>query len=233
MSGAKESNSLSVFCYNAGATLEEILLLEEDELIELSKNIVGNSVLEHARVIKQWRHCRMAAIVNKEIEEEMAYESVLRMHDPKADDDDDEEDEEIAKKELRASWETEYYLHYNKQSIDVEPVTKPSHPQQEAMGDDWQQYLRKQIQEQMAEQLTEEMERQKEEKLKANEVETFAVPRVISTVGSTTSDEESLWYDDATHHGQVVLATVTADMINIMEQGLSFLFGGSKPTKKK
>lgn len=232
MSGAEESSSLSAFCYNAGATLEDILLLEEDELIELSKNIVGNSVLEHARVIKQWRHRRMAVIVNKEIEEEMAYESVLRMHEPK-EENDDEEDEEIAKKDLRASWETEYYLLYDKKSVDVEPIKKPSHPQQEAMGDDWQQYLKKQIQEQMAEQLAEEMERLKEEKQKANEVETFAVPRVISTVGSTTSDEESLWYDDATHHGQAVLATVTADMINIMEQGLSFLFGGSKPTKRK
>lgn len=221
MSGA-DASPLAVFCYNAGSTLEEVLLLEEDDLIELSKNIVGNGVLEHARVIKQWRHCRMAAIVAKEVEEEMAYASLYRMKEV------EEPNEEESEEDLRAEWEKEYYAIYGKEEeIEVE-TQKPAHVQQQeaAMGDDWQKYLKTQIQEQMAEQLAVELERRKEELLEAEKLRKHPVPRLVSTVGSTVaSDDDSQWYDDATFHGEaakIAVSTVAADMFSIVEQGLSF-----------
>ena len=55
MSSNQEASPLATLCYKAGSTLDEVLALEEEELVELSKEIVGNSVLEHARVIKYVR----------------------------------------------------------------------------------------------------------------------------------------------------------------------------------
>lgn len=226
------ASPLAVFCYNAGSTLEEVLLLDEDELIELSKNIVGNGVLEHARVIKQWRHCRMAAIVAKEVEEEMAYASLYRMKDV------EEPNEEEIEEDLRAEWEKEYYAIYGKEEeIEVETQKSAHVQQQEAvMGDDWQKYLKTQIQEQMSEQLALELERRKEDlreferrKEDLPELETprkHPVPRMVSTVGSTVaSDDDSQWYDDATFHSEAAKAAVSmvaADMFSVLEQGLSF-----------
>lgn len=52
MSANQEASPLATLCYKAGSTLHEVLALEEEELVELSKEIVGNNVLDHARVIK-------------------------------------------------------------------------------------------------------------------------------------------------------------------------------------
>jgi hypothetical protein len=52
MSNHPEASPLATLCYKAGSTLDEVLALEEEELFELSKEIVGNTVLDHARVLK-------------------------------------------------------------------------------------------------------------------------------------------------------------------------------------
>jgi hypothetical protein len=52
-----EASPLATLCYKAGSTLDEVLALEEEELFELSKEIVGNTVLDHARVLK-YVQCR-------------------------------------------------------------------------------------------------------------------------------------------------------------------------------
>lgn len=52
MSNNQGASPLATLCYKAGSTLDEVLALEEEELVELSKEIVGNNVLDHARVIK-------------------------------------------------------------------------------------------------------------------------------------------------------------------------------------
>jgi hypothetical protein len=227
MSRSTDPDPLAVFCYNAGSTLEDILLLEEEELIELSKNIVGNSVLEHARVIKQWRHCRMAALVNKEVEEEMAYESLFRVSEERPK---EEEEEEVV--DLRAAWEKEYYLLYGKNVDESDAPMQTPAMRQEDLGEDWNQYIRRQIQEQMSEQLAEELDRRKAEILQADLFDAQHVPRTISTANSTLSDEESTWFEEVTQSGQLAISTVASDMLAIMEQGVSLFFGRPAPSQK-
>ena len=69
-----ELTPLANLCQKAGSTLDEVLALDESELEELSKEIVGNGVLDHARILRQWRRCRLEEDLRKEIEEELANE---------------------------------------------------------------------------------------------------------------------------------------------------------------
>jgi len=154
---------LAKLCYEAGSSLDEALLLEEEEFVQLSKEIVGNGVLEHARVLKQWRHCRMEALLRQEVEKELedaieigceedGIEQTLdSVRTPSS-----SVQPQYPQKAARAEWEEEYYrqkeLHKQQEQALLEQAT-PSTPQMNkndaAMGEDWQEYLRKQIQKEM------------------------------------------------------------------------------------
>lgn len=119
-------------CQKAGSSIDEVLSLDESELEELSKSIVGNGVLEHARVVRQWRRCRMEEGLRKELEVELTQEGQgvevplsLTQTDQRQD----------VQSRVRFS-----------QKDDVREVVNPGYPQtHDIIGESWQTYLRKQI----------------------------------------------------------------------------------------
>lgn len=122
-----ETTPLANLCQKAGSTLDEVLALEECELEELSKVIVGNGVLDHARVIRQWRRCRLEEDLRKEIEVELANEG-------------QEEEEE----EQRSAGEVQ------EEVLDAVDTSEEPHTE-DVIGESWQEYLRKQIRVEMEE----------------------------------------------------------------------------------
>uniref|UniRef100_A0A7S0KY03 Uncharacterized protein n=1 Tax=Asterionellopsis glacialis TaxID=33640 RepID=A0A7S0KY03_9STRA len=153
---------LAKLCYEAGSSLDEALLLEEEEFVQLSKEIVGNSVLEHARVLKQWRHCRMEALVRQEVEKELVDAIEIGCDEDCAEQEQQQYQtppknlqQQYPQKAARAEWEEEYYRQKELHKLQEQALQEDEHSQQKntnntAMGDDWQKYLRTQIQKEMS-----------------------------------------------------------------------------------
>eukprot|EP00545_Synedropsis_sp_CCMP1620_P001103 CAMPEP_0119015048 /NCGR_PEP_ID=MMETSP1176-20130426/10528_1 /TAXON_ID=265551 /ORGANISM="Synedropsis recta cf, Strain CCMP1620" /LENGTH=293 /DNA_ID=CAMNT_0006968307 /DNA_START=62 /DNA_END=939 /DNA_ORIENTATION=- len=193
-SSTSQSSPLAAMCYNAGSSLDEILLVDEEEFILLSKDIVGNGLLEHARVLKQWRHARMEALVRMEVMEELERNG----QDEVISEEEEEEEESV---DAVAEWEKEYYENLRKEEESkLSSTTKKEPPllvlpkeelktDEELIGEDWHSYLRKQIKAEM-QQLKPATKRTTTDGDPPN-----GVPRVV---GASLSDEEESYYDDDT-----------------------------------
>lgn len=241
MSSNQEASPLATLCYKAGSTLDEVLALEEEELVELSKEIVGNTVLEHARVIKyvhvhvsfsnsnrthasfslslyrrQWRRCRLEEVLRKEVEYEMTVE---------------ERDETEQEDDVRVAVAEETRLRQLQDEEDARnQLQQYREEQEEAIGEDWHEYLRKQIRQEMQQEFLPSPR--------------HSVPIVIAATSSCTShhseetsSEEETWYsksEDGMNAALYGVQTMAANLMGLLEEGLSdFLLGPSDEKQKK
>jgi hypothetical protein len=197
-------------CYNAGSTLDEILLLDEEEFILLSKEIVGNGLLDHARVLKQWRHARMEALVRMEVMEELERNG------------EDEVFEEVQEDELScdaavAEWEREYNAYHKEEQVQQE---KEEPSGEDLIGEDWQAYLRKHIKAEMQQLQPQLQVPAKRRKDAASSNLPKVVRASISDEEESSCDDETWYsYDDTTITGHSffslpAIAEATADLID-------------------
>lgn len=201
--------------------MDEVLKLEEEELVELSKEIVGNTVLEHARVIKQWRRCQLEEVLRKEVEAEIEIDGQEEIQ-PK-------EEEEVVVPEATL-------LQQQQQEVETRnKLEQYRKEQEEAIGEDWREYLRKMIKQQL------EQEEATKKQLNELPVPTdLNVPSDITlkTSYTNTSDdssaksEEATWFslDDAATNYDVIGAA--SDFMRSVEEGINDFILGPVPQEK-
>jgi hypothetical protein len=223
---------LANLCQKAGSSLDEVLALDEQELDELSKEIVGNGVLEHARVIRQWRRCRMEESLRKELEVELTNEGQgvevpLSLT---------EEDRQEAQPKVRIAPNDLREQHANA----VDAVVTPE-KEQDVIGESWQQYLRKQIRVEMEE--TEPPPVRNviaasrttasgftEEASDDDDYETYESITIDPSLASSSGEED----DDirTTYNPLNPLGAVASDMMGYLEDGINSFFEPELPKKK-
>lgn len=222
---------LASLCQKAGSTLDEILVLEEDELEELSKEIVGNGVLEHARVLRQWRRCRMEEHLRKELQVELTNEGqgvevpllVPGAHPAKA------------KSSVHFANNDASRKKKSNASRKKQQQQQPPQQQDGVIGESWQEYLRKQI------------------RVEIEETKPPPVSSVIAGTRTTASEftddyetfGESITLDPSllssdeededlktTYNPVYGVGAVASDVMEYLEDGISAFFDPELPKKK-
>jgi hypothetical protein len=215
MSYQDGATPLANLCQKAGSTLDEILALDEDELEELSKEIVGNGVLEHARILRQWRRCKLEEDLRNELEMELANEG-QESNVPQV--------REEAQEELRVA-------------NDIRQKA-----QHDVIGESWEEYLRKQIRVELQESEpppvtniitggTRTTASAFTDDNSGDEYETFVESITLDPSLLLESDED----EDAktTYNPMEPLGSVAADMMGFIENGINSFFQPDLPKKKK
>lgn len=212
--------------------MDEVLALDEQELDELSKEIVGNGVLEHARVIRQWRRCRMEESLRKELEVELTNEGQgvevpLSLTE--------EDRQEVQPKVRVAPNDLREQQQYNAVDAAVTPEKE-----QDVIGESWQQYLRKQIRVEMEE--TEPLPVRNviaasrttasgfTEESDDDDYETYESITIDPSLASSSGEED----DDirTTYNPLNPLGAVASDMMGYLEDGISSFFEPELPKKE-
>lgn len=221
---------LASLCQKAGSTLGEVLALDEDELEELSKEIVGNGVLEHARVIRQWRRCRVEERLRKELEVELTNEG---------------QGVEVPLLGIDAPQKRVRYAN----DVLQKPVNdfrenQGNHitpeKQDEVIGESWQQYLRKQIRVEMEEieppPVTSVVTSRRTSATSAfteeddgDEYETF-MESITLDPSLQSSEEEDL---KTSYNPVNAVGAVASDMMEYIEDGISAFFEPEIVKQKK
>ena len=217
MSYRDGATPLATLCQKAGSTLDEVLALDEEELEELSKEIVGNGVLEHARVIRQWRRCRLEEAFRKELEVELANEGE-DTPETYVEDQDTLERQEEAQDDMQNDIRRK---------------------QEQVIGESWQQYLRKQIRV--------EMEEIKPPPVSSVIAATRSTASAFTeddsdddyeTFGSVTLDPSLESVEDDTevktgYNPLNAVGSVASDMMGFLEDGITAFLEPELPRKNK
>ena len=226
---------LANLCQKAGSTLDEILALEEDELEELSKEIVGNGVLDHARILRQFRRCKLEENLRNELEIELANEG--------------QDVEEYNEPQVREEVQEDIRI-----ANDIREKA-----QHDVIGQSWEEYLRKQIRVEMQESEPPPVKNIATGGTRRSESEPPPVKNIITggtrTTASEFTDENSaddyetfvesitidpsLLSDDydeeekTTYNPLEPLGAVAEDMMGFIEVGINNFFNPPELPKKK
>lgn len=228
---------LANLCQKAGSTLDDVLSLDEQELEELSKEICGNGVLEHARVVRQWRRCRMEEDLRRELQVELNNEG-QGVEVPLAL---TREDRQQVQKKTRFAGNDVREIPVKDNRL---PPEQQQHQQQDVIGESWEQYLRKQIKKEMFDTTPPPVSNVKiksaaqamtsgfTEEESDDDYETFVESLTIDP-SLESSDEDEDEDVRTTYNPMNPIGAVASDMMGLLEDGISAFFEPELPKKKK
>ena len=176
-----------------------------------SNAIRTNASLSLSLYHRQWRRCRLEEVLRKEVEAEMTMDE----RDETEQGDDAAAAEEVTLRQLQEEEDARNKLQQYREE------------QEQAIGEDWQEYLRKQIRLEMQQEVRPSPRR--------------SVPSVVGANSSftsqhseETSSEEETWYslNDGKHalHG---VQTMASSLMGLLEEGLSDFFLGPPPSDEQ